>query len=105
MRTRKIIRIVVGLALLFIPGLTLAATYNGQTLDGQVLPATAMSEDKTKTYDVTVMFQGTDALVTFHKGRTLTFSMETETITDPHHLRVYNYDKNTYWDIDVVGLN
>ncbi len=105
MHTRKIIRIVLGLAVLFTPGLSFAATYKGQTLDGQVLPATALSENKTKTYDLTVMFQGTDAIVTFHDGRTLTLSMETETITDPHHLRVYNYDKNTYWDIDVVGLN
>jgi hypothetical protein len=81
-----------------------AAMYNNQTLDGQSIPATALSENGTKTSQVTVLFAGTDALVTYESHRTVTYSLSTETITDAHHLRVYNYDKNTYLDLDLVGL-
>jgi len=87
------------------PRLGRAAVYNGQKLDGQSIPAVAFSEKNTKTYQVSVLFSGTDALITFPSRRTVTFSMDTETITDPHHIRVYNYDKDTYWDLDVVGLH
>ena len=97
--------LIIAAMLLVEPLLVRAATYNGQSLDGQAIPATAFSQKDSKTYDVKVTFAQTDAILTFRDDSTVTLSLETETIDNPHHIRAFSRTNGAYWEIDLAGMN
>jgi hypothetical protein len=87
------------------PVLACAATYDGQSLDGQTIPGTVFSQKDSKTYDVKITFAQTDAIFAFRDESTMTLTLETDTIADPHHIRAYSHTDGAYWEIDLTGMN
>ena len=56
-------------------------------------------------YNVSVEFEGDEAIVSFHKGGRTRLTLDDEDIDDPHNISAYDYEHSIYWDIDVEGLD
>jgi len=82
-----------------------AAEFKGRNLDGESFSATAFSYDTGKFYTVDIEFDGTEAVLTFDNGNTLTLELNEEEIDDPSSVSAFDYDSANYWDLDVEGLD
>jgi hypothetical protein len=86
-------------ALQSIPGY--AAACNGADIDGELLNATAYSYDTGSYYHVRVRFSGGEVTVYFGNGGYRRLTLDDEEIDDPASISAYDYDRGTYWDIDI----
>ena len=82
-----------------------AATYNGQDVDGTSYDCTAYSYETGKYYNVQVEFSGDEATLYFSNGGRRTLTLDNEEIDDPHSISAYDYERGNYWDLDVEGLD
>jgi hypothetical protein len=82
-----------------------AAEYQGQDIDGVVYDATAFSYDTGKYYNVSVEFDGDEAIIYFQKGGYIRVTLDDEEIDDPHDISAFDYNRAVYWDLDVDGLD
>ena len=85
--------------------LPFAAEYQGHNIDGHVYDATVYSYDAGQYYNVSVEFDGDDAIIFFPKGGSLRLALDDQEIDDPHNISAYDYNKSAFWDIDVDGLD
>jgi hypothetical protein len=83
----------------------LAAEYNGQNIDGVAYDATAFSYDTSKYYNVSVEFDGDEAIISFQNGGQIRVTLDDEEIDDPHSISAFDYNRSIYWDLDVDGLD
>ncbi len=90
---------------LALSGVPFAAEYNGHDIDGQRFDATAYSYDTSKYYNVTVEFQGDEAIVFMPKGGRILLTLDDEEIDDPHSIEAFDYKTSVYWELDVDGLD
>ena len=82
-----------------------AAEYHGQDIDGRSFDATAYSYDTSGYYNVTVEFEGDEAIVYMPKGGSIRLTLDDEEVDDPHDIQAYDYQNSVYWDLDVDGLD
>jgi hypothetical protein len=82
-----------------------AAEYNGQNIDGVVYDAEAFSYETSKYYNVSVEFDGDEAIIFFHNGGHIRVTLDDEEIDDPHSISAFDYNRSIYWDLDVDGLD
>jgi len=82
-----------------------AAEYDGQDLDGTLYDATAFSYDTSTYYQVQVEFDGDEATIFFKNGHARTLTLDDEEIDDPHSISAFDYERATYWDLDVDGID
>src|SRR5205809_614708 len=78
-----------------------AAECNGDDIDGELLSATAYSHSTGNYYRVQVEFSGDDVTVYFRNGGYRRLTLDDEDIDDPTSISAYDYDRGTYWDIDI----
>ena len=90
---------------LMLSAVPFAAEYNGENIDGQSFDATAYSYDTSKYYNVTVEFQGDEAIVFMPNGGRIRLTLDDEEIGDPHSIQAYDYHRSVYWELDVDGLD
>jgi len=82
-------------------GVTVAAEYLGQDVDGTSYSCTAFSYSTSRYYDLTCEFSGDEVTLYFPKGGHISVSMDSEEIDDPNSISAFDYGKSTYWDLDV----
>jgi hypothetical protein len=78
-----------------------AAACNGADIDGELLNATAYSYDTANYYYVRVRFSGDEVIIYFRNGGYRRLTLDDEEIDDPTSISAYDYDRSTYWDIDI----
>jgi hypothetical protein len=81
------------------------AEYKGQNIDGTEYDCTAYSYSTRKYYNVTVEFDGDEAIITFSNGGHITLTLDDEEIDDPSSISAYDYNSKVYWELDVDGLD
>lgn len=77
------------------------AEYLGSDIDGETYDCTAFSYETGKYYYVTCEFSGDEVILYFPKGGHKEISMDSEEIDDPSSIDAFDYEKGTYWEIDV----
>ena len=82
-----------------------AVEYQGEDVDGHLYSATAFSYSAGQFYNVNVEFDGDEATIYFHNGGHITVTMDDEEIDDPHDISCFDYNKSTFWDLDIDGLD
>jgi hypothetical protein len=78
-----------------------AADCNGADIDGELLNATAFSYDTANYYHVRVRFSGDVVIVYFGNGGYRRLTLNDEEIDDPTSISAFDYDRGTFWDIDI----
>jgi hypothetical protein len=78
-----------------------AADCNGEDIDGALIHATAFSYATGNYYNVTVRFSGDEVTVYFPNGGRRGLTMDDEEIDDPTSISAFDYDRATYWEIDI----
>lgn len=82
-----------------------AAEYLGQNIDGYSYDCTAYSYSTGNYYYVTVEFSGSEVTLYFDNGGYRTLGLDDEVIEDPNSISAYDYERSTYWELDVDGLD
>jgi hypothetical protein len=90
---------------LLTPVAPFAAEYQGRNIDGEVYDATVFSYGTSRYYNVSVEFDGDEAIIFFPKGGRLRLTLDDEEIDDPHDISAFDYEHSVYWDLDVDGLD
>lgn len=78
-----------------------AAEYVGRDLDGEAYSCNAFSYSTGKYYHLTCEFSGEDVILYFSNGGHITVTMDSEEIDDPSAISAFDYQKGSYWDLDV----
>ena len=82
-----------------------AAEYLGEDIDGVEYDCTAYSYSTGNYYYVTVVFDGDEVQINFSNGGYITVTLDNEVIDDPHSIGAFHYERGTYWELDVDGLD
>lgn len=97
----RMVRATFGLAAVFFAMSSQAAEYLGNDIDGESFSCTAFSYSTSNYYDLTCEFSGSDVILHFPNDGHITVSMDSEEIEDPSSIGAFDYDKGSYWDLDV----
>lgn len=92
---------IVSLVLATTPTFGFAAEYNGSDIDGESYTCTAYSYSTGRFYYLTCEFSGDEVILNFPKGGHITVTLDDEEIEDPSSISAYDYNKSTFWDLDV----